>query len=820
MIGEPVSNSIEAFLDKAEVHLDKGETEEAEKIFRSLLVVFPEDKRALGGMQKIQRVEAANLSPKLTPTQDKMHEIIGLYNQGRFQEVLENAEETVRKSAPNIILFNLIAAANSGLKNWDQAIENFNKVIEINPKDAMAYFNIGTIFSEKEEFDIAIKNYQKCLAINPDHAEAHDNMGSALKAQGNLTAAVEQFTQAINLKPNFAQAHYNLGVALQEQENFSESIKSYEKACQIKPNYFKAYLGIGNILKEQGKVGAAIDSYKQAIKIKPDYAEAYSNMGIALNDKGELDVAIDSYKQAIKIKPDYADAYVNMGNALGEKGEFDAAIDIYKQALKITPNHSMLWNNIVMPLQATKLQSTHLQDCLSLLAEQKTSNHVQIAKSILQYRLDLGSVSASNSLDKAISMLATGGNISIENPYFKNSELQKKPKVTKKVTALVHFGRSGTGLLHSLIDGHPEVSTLPSIYLSEFFDHSNWAKINEGGWSEMVANFMAIYEVLFDASSPNPIATISRGVIKALGRKEGMANLGEKRNEILSVDKKVFSGELTRLMDYHDRLDALTFFKLVHFAFDKTLNDGNKKNLIFYHIHNPDTYAQLNFLKSAPDANWLIMVREPVQSCEAWVRDSFRKNEYAGVVNKIFKMLFEIDNVIFQNENAIGLRLEDLKEYPKKTIPALCAWLGIKEEKSLYEMTAQGKKWWGDPVSPDYDKDGMNPFGKTSINRKLGSVFSENDQFVLRTLFYPFSVRFGYAAENLEQFKNDLQAVRPMLNQMFDFEKKIVLETKAHTEQFVKSGSYLYLRSGMIERWNTLNKFHTYPNMIRPLKIN
>ena len=49
MIGEPVSNSIEAFLDKAEVHLDKGETEEAEKIFRSLLVVFPEDKRALGG---------------------------------------------------------------------------------------------------------------------------------------------------------------------------------------------------------------------------------------------------------------------------------------------------------------------------------------------------------------------------------------------------------------------------------------------------------------------------------------------------------------------------------------------------------------------------------------------------------------------------------------------------------------------------------------------------------------------------------------------------------------------------------------------------
>jgi len=55
---------------------------------------------------------------------------------------------------------------------------------------------------------------------------------------------------------------------------------------------------------------------------------------------------------------------------------------------------------------------------------------------------------------------------------------------------------------------------------------------------------------------------------------------------------------------------------------------------------------------------------------------------------------------------------------------------------------------------------------------------------------------------------------------MFDFERKIAQHTKMNTEKFMKSGSYLYLRSGMIERWNTLNKFHTYPNMLTPLKIN
>ena len=61
--------------------------------------------------------------------------------------------------------------------------------------------------------------------------------------------------------------------------------------------------------------------------------------------------------------------------------------------------------------------------------------------------------------------------------------------------------------------------------------------------------------------------------------------------------------------------------------------------------------------------------------------------------------------------------------------------------------------------------------------------------------------------------------MRPMLDNLFDFEKAIIVETEADPEQFMKSGSYLYLRSGLIERWDTLNKFGTYPNMIKTLEI-
>jgi hypothetical protein len=55
---------------------------------------------------------------------------------------------------------------------------------------------------------------------------------------------------------------------------------------------------------------------------------------------------------------------------------------------------------------------------------------------------------------------------------------------------------------------------------------------------------------------------------------------------------------------------------------------------------------------------------------------------------------------------------------------------------------------------------------------------------------------------------------------MFDFEKTMVERTGIDLESFMKSGSCLYLRSGLIERWNTLHKHHTYPNMIKRLTIN
>jgi hypothetical protein len=299
-----------------------------------------------------------------------------------------------------------------------------------------------------------------------------------------------------------------------------------------------------------------------------------------------------------------------------------------------------------------------------------------------------------------------------------------------------------------------------------------------------------------------------------------MTTVGEGRNESLSLDRDQFCFEALRLMESFTNVDPALFLLVVHAAFEKVLGTKTKKHTVFYHIHNPNDFGKLNFLRHAPDARLLMMVREPVQSCESWVRTLFLENNHRAFNHRIISMLFAVDQVAFRMRDSVGVRLEDLKTKPEATLRSLCTWMGIEYSPTLYQMTAQGKKWWGDPSSPDYDTNkAMDPFDTTSIQRSVGSIFSEQDQFVLGTLFYPFSVRFGYREPDPVAFEKDLKEIRPLLDELLDFERVMSERSKIDPDQFKRSGNCLLLHAGLMDRWDVLNEFKDYPHLLPPLKI-
>ena len=344
-----MSLPVDKALRKALSHIKAGELAEAEKLYKLVLSKFPKNKKAIQGYQKLKVGITSKGELKSEPPQEQVQELLNLYNQGQFEEVLLKIRPLINLFSEAVILYNIQGTVNETLQMYEKAIDSYKQAIKIKPNCADTYFNLGNAFNSAGDLDAAIDSYKKAIKIKPDDADAFCNMGNALQSRGDLDAAIESYKQALKIKPDLFAAYDSMGSALRDMGEVDAAIDSYKQAIKIKPDYANAYSNMGIALKQNGELDAAIDSCKQAIKIKPDYAEAYYNMGIALMDKGELDAAIDSYKQAIKIKPDYAEAYYNSSFALLNSGRLKEGLDEYEWRWK-TPQFLSMQRHFSQPL--------------------------------------------------------------------------------------------------------------------------------------------------------------------------------------------------------------------------------------------------------------------------------------------------------------------------------------------------------------------------------------------------------------------------------------------------------------------------------------
>ncbi|MHB8596837.1 MAG: tetratricopeptide repeat protein [Ktedonobacteraceae bacterium] len=65
--------------------------------------------------------------------------------------------------------------AYSALKEYQRAIENFDRAIFLNSQNASAYYNRGNAFYNLQEYQRAIADYDRALAIDPNYKKARNN---------------------------------------------------------------------------------------------------------------------------------------------------------------------------------------------------------------------------------------------------------------------------------------------------------------------------------------------------------------------------------------------------------------------------------------------------------------------------------------------------------------------------------------------------------------------------------------------------------------------------------------------------------------------
>ena len=71
--------------------------------------------------------------------------------------------------------------------------------------------NLGNAFVARGRFEEAIDQFQRALQIDPNDADATYNLGNALAQQGSFEEAAKQLQNALQINPGNAMAAYELG---------------------------------------------------------------------------------------------------------------------------------------------------------------------------------------------------------------------------------------------------------------------------------------------------------------------------------------------------------------------------------------------------------------------------------------------------------------------------------------------------------------------------------------------------------------------------------------------------------------------------------
>jgi len=161
-----------------------------------------------------------------------------------FKKVIDICNEAL-KVEPDFVVFYTRGYAYAELKEFERAIEDFSKAIELDPNDAEAYYNRGLAYAKLGKYEQAIKDYDKAIELNPALADAYYNRGVAYVKLNKHEQAIEDFSKAIELNPALAEAYYNRGLTYAKLNQYEQAIKDYDKAIELNPTLAEAYANIG-----------------------------------------------------------------------------------------------------------------------------------------------------------------------------------------------------------------------------------------------------------------------------------------------------------------------------------------------------------------------------------------------------------------------------------------------------------------------------------------------------------------------------------------------------------------------------------------------
>ncbi len=138
------------------------------------------------------------------------------------------------------------------IKRNPLCVQYFNNALKINPKSTEVVYMISKFYQDAKKYKPAIDAYTKLLQMDPSNKNALYNLGAIEFVFGkDKEKAKKYFSDAITSDPQYAEAYLARGICYEDLKDFDNAIADYKMAVQYKPNFEPAIHNLNKLLDKK-----------------------------------------------------------------------------------------------------------------------------------------------------------------------------------------------------------------------------------------------------------------------------------------------------------------------------------------------------------------------------------------------------------------------------------------------------------------------------------------------------------------------------------------------------------------------------------------
>jgi Flp pilus assembly protein TadD len=208
--------------------------------------------------------------------------------------------------------------------DYEAAIPPLQKFIAEKPDVAFAHFQLAYAYTALKRPDDARQEYERSIALDPKMPEAQLNLG-VLLLERQPAAAVAALRRAVELLPSESRPRYLLGLAQERSGDFSGAAESFAGATRLDPKDLDSLTRLGQVLLRLGKSADAEGKFRAALELQPNSPEALQGLAQSL-DQQKKPQAVDAYRNYLAAQPDDKAARLRLVHLLVEQQKYDEAV--------------------------------------------------------------------------------------------------------------------------------------------------------------------------------------------------------------------------------------------------------------------------------------------------------------------------------------------------------------------------------------------------------------------------------------------------------------------------------------------------------------